>query len=96
MTEERITRVESPEGDTHSTTTIIRDTPAESSGGTKWIVLLVAIIAIGIGIYAFAGVNDAQIAKDTAIADAANSVGNAADKAGNAVEQVADEVTGEE
>ena len=96
MTEERTTRVETPQGDTHSTTTIVRDAPAESGGGMKWIFLLVAIIVIGIGIYAFTGRNNAEIAKDTAIADAANSVGNAADKAGNAVEQVADEVTGEE
>ena len=96
MTEERTTRVEAPDGNTHTTTTIVRDGPAESGGGMKWILVLVAIVVIGIGIYAFTGMNDAQIAKDTAIADAANSVGTAADKVGNAVEDVADEVTGDE
>lgn len=91
MTEERITEYETPDGNTHTRTTIITD--REKSGGSGWLVLIVLIIAIVAGIWAFTQFENSEIAKDSAIAEAAESVGTAANQVGDAAQDVADEVT---
>ncbi|WP_230280954.1 hypothetical protein [Croceicoccus sp. Ery15] len=92
MTEERITRVETPEGNTHTTTEVIRDTePQRSSGKGMMLLVLVVIIALVGGFVLMQG-QDAEIAKDNAIANAADSVGNAADSIGNAADKAADKI----
>ena len=55
--------------------------------------IVVLLIAAGIGIWMINGMSGAEIAKDNAVADAANNVGEAAQQAGNAVQDVADDVT---
>ena len=45
MTEERITETRTPDGNTHTNTTVITDQP-RSGGGGKWIGLLVLIVAM--------------------------------------------------
>lgn len=92
MAEERITEVESPEGSTHTHTTVITDEPRRRGSGGL-IIALVLVLALIAGIYFFTQTSGAEVAKDTAIADAANQVGDAAQQAGNAVERAADEVT---
>ncbi|MFB0611291.1 hypothetical protein [Aurantiacibacter poecillastricola] len=88
MTEERVVRTETPAGNTHTETTIVRDEPSRSSGNGKWIFLvLIAVIAIG-AFVVFSQMSDAEIAKDNAVAGAAESVGNAAGDIGNAAENV--------
>lgn len=92
MTEERITEVETPAGDTHTRTTIIRD-GEPSSGGSKW-VLLIVLLVLGIGaLFIFSQMGGAEAAKDTAVADAAEDVGNAATQAGDAVQDAADSLS---
>ncbi len=92
MTEERITETQTPDGNVHTHTTVITDRP-RSGGGFGWIGLLVLIIVGVAGFLVFSQVNDAEVAKDSAVAEAASKVGDAADQVGNAAEKAVDEVT---
>ena len=98
MTEERITQTTDDTGNTHTTHTIVHDGGSQS-GGFRWgLLLLVAVIAIGAFIV-FSQVSDAEIARDNAIADAADEVGEAAGQVGEAAqdagEALEDAVDGE-
>jgi hypothetical protein len=103
MTEERVTRVETPEGNTHTSTTVVHDgEPRRSGSGMTWFVLFVVLLAVLIGIWAFTQMGGAEMAKDNAVANAANQVGAAADNigdaaqdAGQAVENAADQASGQ-
>lgn len=95
MTEDHITRVQEPDGSTH--TTIIREgEPRRSSGGGMGMlfaaVLLVAVLVVGAMLLNRG--QDAEIAKDNAIAEAADKVGDSAQQVGEAAKDAADEVTG--
>ena len=92
MTEERITEVETPDGRTHTHTTVVTDEPRRS-GGSGWIIALVLVLAVIAGSYFFTQMSGAEVAKDTAIADAAGQVGDAAQQAGDAVEGAAEDMT---
>ena len=92
MTEERITESRTPEGNTHTHTTVITDQP-RSGGAFKWFALL-ALIVVGIGaVLVFSQLGDAETAKDSAVADAATQVGEAAGQVGDAAEKAVDEVS---
>lgn len=93
MTEERITETRDPMGNTH--TTILRDNgePPARGGGAKWFVLAILLVALIAGFWMFAQGNNAEIARDQSIGEAAEQVGDAASRVGNAVEDVANEVT---
>ena len=92
MTEERITETSTPEGNTHTHTTVITDQP-RSGEGFKWVVLLVLIV-VGIGaVLALTQMGDAEAAKDNAVADAAEQVGEAAGQVGDAAEQAIDKAS---
>jgi hypothetical protein len=93
MTEERITEVETPEGNTHTHTTVVHHDEPHRKGGSGWVIALVLVLAVIAGVYFFTQMSGAEAAKDTAIADAATEVGDAAQQAGQAVEDVANEVT---
>jgi len=87
MTEERITRVENPDGNTHTTTTIVNDgAPRRSGGGATWFVLFLVLVAVLVGIWAFTQMGGAEINKDNAIAGAADQVGAAAENVGDAAQ----------
>ncbi len=103
MTEERITRVETPAGDnpagttpasaTYVRTEVVRDAePASSRGGMASVLLVMVVVAALIGGFVLMQGQDAEIAKDNAIAGAADSVGNAADSIGNAADQAAEKI----
>jgi hypothetical protein len=91
MPEDRITTVESPEGQTGHTT-IVTD---KGSGrrGSGWMIAVVLLIAAVAGLLIFSQVSQVEAVKDNAIADAAANVGDAAQKVGTAAQDVADEVT---
>lgn len=94
MTEERITEVETPTGETHTThTTVIRDDAPRSGGGSGLIILLVILALAVAGFFIWQSQSNSEVAANTAVAEAADQVGNAAEQAGNAVENAADEVT---
>jgi|SRR6476469_10793446 len=94
MAEERITEVETPSGDTHTTHTIVTDGDTRSGGGgSGWLIAIVLLIAVVAGIWFFSGMSNSEAKKDDAIANAADNVGAAAKQAGNAVENAADNVT---
>lgn len=93
MTEERTTITETPDGSTHTRTTVYTDGERRGGGGGKWIFLVVLLIAVVGGLLVFNQLGGAEMAKDTAIADAASDVGNAAEKVGDAAQDVADDVT---
>ncbi|QNE04292.1 hypothetical protein [Croceicoccus marinus] len=93
MTEERITRVETPEGNTHVRTEVIRDAePARSGGGMATMLIVLVVVAALIGAFVLMQGQDAEIAKDNAVAGAADSVGNAAESIGNAADQAAEKI----
>jgi len=97
MTEERITETHDQAGNTH--TTIVRDNSEDarsSSGGGKWVLAVVLVLAALAAVFFLSQGQGAEIAKDNAIGDAAAQVGDAAQQVGNAVEDVADDVTGGE
>ena len=92
MTEERITRVDTPEGNTHVRTEVIRDAEPRRSGGLGVMLLVVLVIALLVGGFVLMQGQNAEIAKDNAVADAAGSVGNAAESIGNAADQAAEKI----
>ena len=53
MTEERITRVDTPEGNTHVRTEVIRDAEPRRSGGFGVMLLVVLVIALLVGGFGF-------------------------------------------
>jgi hypothetical protein len=90
MVQERTTVTETPSGETHTHTTVYNDEPRGGAG--KWVFLLVlVVIAIG-GLIVFNQMGGAEVAKDDAIATAADNVGDAAQKVGDAAEDVVDKV----
>lgn len=92
MTEERITEVETPHGNTHTTHTVVTDGEPRR-GGSGWLIPVLLIIALIAAFLIFSNMSDSEVAKDNAVAEAAGDVGNAAEQAGQAVEEAADEVT---
>ena len=94
MTEERITETTDSRGNTH-TTRVIHDNGAERSGGgmAKWAFLIVLVVALAVGGYLLTQTNASEIARNDAIADAAQDVGNAAGQVGDAAEDAANTVT---
>ncbi|BDI60983.1 hypothetical protein [Qipengyuania nanhaisediminis] len=93
MTEERITEHTDARGNTHTVHTI-NSGGHESSAG-KWLFLLVLVAALLAGGYFLTQSNASEIARDNAIADAANDVGDSANQVGDAAQDVADNVPGE-
>jgi len=91
MAEERITEVHTPEGNTHTHTTVIDD-GRSSGGGAGWLIALVLIVALGIGVYFFTNMSNSQTAKDNAVAEAAKDVGNAASEVGDAAQSAAKKI----
>lgn len=91
MVEERITEHTDASGNTHTTHTI--DT-REGGGAGKWVLLLVIVVAIAVGAFLLMQGNAAEIAKDNAVAEAANDVGDAANQVGDAAQDAADAVSG--
>lgn len=103
MTEERITTTETPDGSTHTTHTTVISEEGKGNGGKTWLIVLVVLVAIGLGVWFFSEMGTSEVARDNAIAEAArevgeaaNQVGAAAEQAGDAAENVANEVTGDE
>lgn len=91
MDQERITETIDQHGNTH-TTHVVGE--RRSGGGTGWLVALVLVLGLVIGAVLLTRTNNAEIAKDIAIAEAADDVGAAAERAGAAVEDAANRVTG--
>jgi hypothetical protein len=93
MTEERITEVRDPEtGSTHTTHTVVTDGEARRGGGSGWLIAIVLIIAVIAGIFIFSNMSGSEVAKDNAIAGAANEVGDAAQQVGDAAQDAADQI----
>ena len=89
MAEERITEVESPDGSTHTHTTVIADGARSGGGGGIFLIALLIIVALVLGVWAFNRWGGAEANKDNAVAAAANQVGDAAQKAGDAAQDAA-------
>lgn len=90
MTEERIVRAETPEGNTHTSTTIITDKPDPDSGISSWFVLFVVLLAVLIGIWAFTSMNNSDAAADDTMDNAAAQLDAAAGAVGDAASDVGD------
>ena len=90
MVEERHTEVHTPSGDTHTHTTVVRDEPR--SGGGTWLIALLVLVVLVVGIWAFMQYGGAEVNKDNAVAEAADSVGTAAEQVGDAAQDAADSV----
>lgn len=91
MTEERIDETTLPTGDTHTTHTVITDGKS-SSGGASWGVLLVILAVAALGLVIFSQVDNSELAKDEAITEAANQVGDAAEQVGDAAQSAEEAV----
>lgn len=87
MTEERITEVETPSGNTHTSHTVV---DRDRGGGSGWLIAIVLILALLIGGYFLMRGSDSEVARDNAIAEAAGDVGDAAQKAGDAAQDAVD------
>lgn len=85
MTEERITETTDKAGNTHTTHTVVTDGETRS-GGTNWVLILLVLIVAVVGIFFLTQMNSAEVAKDNAIAGAANEVGEAANQVGEAAQ----------
>jgi len=92
MVEERITEVESPSGNTHTHTTVVSDAP-RSGGGATWLIVIVLVVLAAVAVFYLSGMSGSEVAKDNAIAGAAEDVGDAANQVGDAAKDAADAVT---
>lgn len=93
MAEERITETRDPAGNTHTTHTVVTDREPGKSGGTSWgLLILLAVVAIA-AIVIFTQMSGAEVAKDNAVAEAANEVGDAAGQIGDAAENAGEAVS---
>ena len=89
MTEERITKTQDEQGNTHTTHVV-----SDSGGGSaKWVVLLLIVALVAVGAYFLTQTNASEIAANTAIEDAANQVGEAAGQVGDAAQDAAESVS---
>jgi uncharacterized protein HemX len=93
MTEERITQVETPSGDTHTHTTVVTDAPRSGGGGAMWVIVLLVVVIAAVAVFYLSGMSDSEVAKDNAVAEAAGNVGDAAQQVGDAAQDAADSVT---
>ncbi|GGD50121.1 hypothetical protein GRI62_06955 [Erythrobacter arachoides] len=93
MTEERITEVETPSGNTHTHTTVVTDGEPRSGGGASWGLVIVLLVLGAIAVFAFMQMSGSEAAKDNAVADAASDVGNAAGQVGEAAQDAAENLT---
>ena len=92
MAEERITETRDEAGNTHTTHTIVSDGRERRSGGGT-IILLVVLAVLAIGAFVLFGqMSGAEIAKDNAVAGAADSVNNAANSVSDAANQAGDAI----
>lgn len=91
MVEQRVTEVEAPTGNTHTHTTVISDRP-RSGGGMTWLLVLLAVVLAAIAVFYLSGMSGSEVAKDNAVAEAAQDVGNAAGQIGDAAQDAADAV----
>jgi len=89
--EERIVEVETPEGNTHTTHTVV-DRGSRSSGGMGLMIGVLLIIALAVGGYFLMQGTNASASKDNAVAAAADDVGNAAQKVGDAAQDAAKKI----
>jgi uncharacterized protein HemX len=89
MVEERITRVETPAGDSHTHTTVVTDAPRSSGSGAMWVVVLLLIVVAAIAVFYLSGMSGSETAKDNAVAEAAGDVGDAAQQVGDAAQDAA-------
>ena len=95
MTEERITETRDDAGNTHTTHTVVHDdAPRRSGGGMIFLIILIAILAVG-AFLIFNQTRNSEMAANEAVTDAANSVGDAANSAGEAIDNAADQMDGE-
>lgn len=93
MTEERITEHTDSAGNTHTTHTVVTDNDTRKSGGTSWgLLIILAVLAIA-AVFIFSQMSDAEVAKDNAVAGAANEVGEAAGQVGDAAQNAGDAVS---
>ena len=92
MTEEHITEQRAADGTTHTTTTVIRETDPPGKGAGPWLVIVTLVGLAIIGLLVFSQFSQSEIAKDTAVAEAANKVGAAAEQVGDAAQDAADEI----
>ena len=89
MTEEHITTTNIQDGQTQTHTTVVRD---GGGSGNTWLIALLALVAIGLAIWAFSAFGTAEVAKDNAVAGAAEEVGQAAEQIGDAAQEVGEAV----
>lgn len=68
--------------------TIIVEAPGRS-GGSGWIIALVLVVALIVGIVFFTRMSSTETAKDNAITNAAQDVGQAARTVGDAAQDAA-------
>ena len=94
MTEERITETTTPSGNTHTTHTVVSDDRSRSGGGAGWVIGLLVLIALVAGIWFLTQTSGAEIAKDNAMTNAANEVGEAAGQVGEAAQNAGEAVEG--
>jgi type II secretory pathway pseudopilin PulG len=69
--------------------TIIVESPSRSGGSSGWAIALVLIVALIAGVVFFTQMSSSQKAKDAAITNAAQDVGQAARNVGDAAQDAA-------
>lgn len=89
MDDETVTTEGRKENEPTSHTTVIREKGSSGTGIVLAVILLIAVIG---GFYLYSQSNMSEAAKDNAVADAAQDVGNAAGQVGDAADRAADSV----
>lgn len=92
MAEERIVTTDTPEGNTHTHTTIVTDDASRRTRGGALLGVIALLLVGAVIVWVFSTYGGAEAAKDNAIADAAGQVGEAAGQIGDAAQDAADSV----
>lgn len=91
MADERITETTDAQGNVRTTHIITNEQPRRGGLGVLGIFLILALAGLA-ALFIFTRMGDAEIAKDTAVADAANEVSEAANEVGAAASEAAEDV----
>ncbi len=92
MAEERITEHTDRAGNTHTTHTIVHDKEPANNGNSGWLILLLVLVVAVVGVWFLTQMSDSEIAKDNAVAGAADEVGQAAGQVGDAAQTAGEAV----
>jgi len=92
MAEERIVTTDTPQGTTHTHTTIVTDGASRQTRSVAPFAVIALLLLGAVLVWVFSSMGSAEAAKDNAVANAAGEVGEAAGQIGDAAQDAVNSV----